>query len=79
MSYATLLDALFALDLTDSELRDSTSRRPRRRRETLEEENMPGVHPETAGRKSQLLEEPSKLRRAAQPKAAMRRAAGSTR
>jgi hypothetical protein len=43
MSYATLLDALFALDLTDSELRDSTSRRLRRRA-TLEEESIPGVH-----------------------------------
>ena len=54
MSYATLLDALFALDLTDSELRDSISRRPRRRRETLEEESIPGVHPETAGRRTQI-------------------------
>ena len=34
MSYATLLDALFALDLTDSELRDSTSTRRQATRDT---------------------------------------------
>jgi hypothetical protein len=48
-------DALFALDLADSELWD----RPR-------------LHPEEP---PELPEEPGELRRAAQPKATMRRAA----
>lgn len=57
MSYATMQDALFALDLADSELWD----RPR--------------HPEESTDELELPEEPGELRRAAQPKATMRRAA----
>ena len=58
MSYATMQDALFALDLTDSELWD----RPRLHLDELTDE-------------SELPEEPGELRRGAQPKATMRRAA----
>ena len=58
MSYATMQDALFALDLANSELWD----RPR-------------LHPEESTDEPELPEEPGELRRAAQPKATMRRAA----
>jgi hypothetical protein len=51
-------DALFALDLADSELWD----RPR-------------LHPDEPTDEPELPEEPGELRRAAQPKATMRRAA----
>jgi hypothetical protein len=58
MSYATMQDALFALDLADPELWD----RPR-------------LHPDEPTDEPELPEEPGELRRAAQRKATMRRAA----
>ena len=49
MSYATLLDALFALDLADS---------------TLEEESIPGAHPEEPADDPKLPEAPAMSRAA---------------
>ena len=49
MSYATLLDVLFALDLADS---------------TLEEESIPIAHPEEPADEPKLPEEPARRRAA---------------
>ena len=58
MSYATMRDALFALDLTDSELRDRPRRHP----------DVPAAEPELPEERGEVAER----RRACSPGASMR-------